>query len=260
MELSGVSARDQSALYEAGAEVGGSLLGTPGITLWSIDAAADELLREALRRKENVYSLDADRYGHERAVLHAAVRERVQAIFMKIGALGPEEDILFDISEDVRQHPMFQKIQTQLETRSVQVFPEGKKPSFHHVASRLSPEIMDLIASLEDQKLYGMNEEGELIWGDGGDNVPDFTRGLNHIEALTAAEEKGLDLMTTSEASNLTADLHFEKKIEGEAIQYTWLKSGERATSLEGMVFPLRGDPTEKVRRIGTRRVVRLKL
>lgn len=135
-------------------------------------------------------------------------------------------------------------------------FQRGTKRPWEAIAKKLTPDVLAKASKLQNAKIYGVNENGELVIGDGGREVPAFTRHQTYVQIRSALRHDGLSLMTKEEYISFNFG-----SMEIETM--TWLESGEKpAFAFYGLWA---GSPTvqelpaeDSNMELGARRVVRV--
>lgn len=125
-------------------------------------------------------------------------------------------------------------------------------------------EFLAASQKLESPKIY-FTQDNELVIGDGGQEVPSHTLGMDYFAAAQHCKDNGLDMLTEAEWGKLQAQGRTEIRC------ITWLKTGEadlgkepplawRADWVNGRRFVYQHDAGRSNPDRGVRRVLRVKL
>ena len=83
--------------------------------------------------------------------------------------------------------------------------------------------LLESVNKLENAQVFEVDENNNLVFCDGGDEVPNSTLGQNYFACRNAAHEAGLELFSEAEYRRLQG--RGSRKYEKNMI--TWLESGE---------------------------------
>lgn len=162
-------------------------------------------------------------------------------------------------SEGADRNPLLDKLRSGYESLPATAFKVGVKPTWETVAAKLTPDVLAKANKLESPRIYGVNDSGELLIGDGGSEVPEFTLSQNYSQVRNAFKSQGLSLWREDEY----------RAFNGGAMEiertWTWLESGDApalATIAAGYgdVGVYRVNPENSYVYLGARRVLRVKL
>lgn len=83
--------------------------------------------------------------------------------------------------------------------------------------------LLESASKLNNAQVFEVDENNNLVFCDGGDEVPNSTLGQNYFTCRNAAHEAGLELFSEAEYRRLQgrSSLKYEKRM------ITWLESGE---------------------------------
>lgn len=159
-------------------------------------------------------------------------------------------------AEGVDKNPLLVKLRSGYESLPDTAFKVGAKPTWETVAAKLTPDVLAKASKLESPRIYGVNDSGELLIGDGGKDVPSFTLRQNYAQARSAAQAAGLSLMTAEEYRSFNNGSMALKT-------WTWIESGDAPSHALfgrwcGNVDVYGGNPQNSYPDLGARRVLRV--
>ncbi|MBI2638136.1 hypothetical protein HYW83_00940 [Candidatus Peregrinibacteria bacterium] len=163
-----------------------------------------------------------------------------------------------DATDVAEENPLLNKLHSDFNALPATAFKVGMKPTWEKIAVKLTPDVLAKANSLESPRIYGVNGEGQLLIGDGGNEVPSFTLRQDYPTVRNAAKTHGLSLMTEGEYRAFNNGAMELRTV-------TWLESGDAPTGALGGYWDVgllrvgRYGPQDSRDGLGARRVLRVK-
>lgn len=162
------------------------------------------------------------------------------------------------MQEGAGKNPLLEKLHSGYESLPATAFKVGVRPTWEAVAAKLTPDVLAKANKLESPRIFGVNRYGDLLIGDGGNEVPNFTLRQNYSQARSAAQAAGLSLMRVDEYRSVNDG-------SMDVNTWTWLESGDAPFRAVfgywgGRVSLREVYPKDSEDPGGSRRVLRVKL